>query len=292
MKKIFKILAISLGLVMVLGACGNSENDSKESGAGSSSASGEITVISREEGSGTRSAFVELVGIQDEDKNDLTSEEAFIQNNTEAVMTAISGDKNAIGYISLGSLKDSVKALKIDGVEVSSENVANGSYKIARPFNIVTNDDTNEVVNDFINYILSKDGQNIVEEEGYIKSESEEKEYTPADVEGNITIAGSSSVTPVMEKLVEAYGKVNSNVKIQVNLSDSTTGIQSVNDGVAQIGMVSRELKDSEENLNKTTIALDGIAVVINKENPIEDVKLESIKDIYTEKIMDWKDVK
>ncbi|HHX68611.1 MAG: substrate-binding domain-containing protein [Miniphocaeibacter sp.] len=292
MKKIFKILAISLSLVMVLAACGNSKDGSKESGAGSSSVSGEITVISREEGSGTRSAFVELAGVQDENKNDLTSEEAFIQNNTEAVMTAIAGDKNAIGYISLGSLNDTVKALNIDGVEVSSENVANGSYKIARPFNIVTNDDSNEVVNDFITYILSKDGQDIVEKEGYIKSESEEKEYTPSDVKGNITIAGSSSVTPVMEKLVEAYGEINSNVKIQVNLSDSTTGIQSVNDGVAQIGMVSRELKDSEQSLNKTTIALDGIAVIANKENPIEDIKLDNLKDIYTGEIMDWEEVK
>ena len=295
MKKIIKFLAISLTLTMLLAGCsgGNGEETKGTDGASTGgSSSGEITVISREEGSGTRSAFVELVGIEDEDGDDNTSEEAAIQNNTEAVMTAIARDENAIGYISLGSLNDNVKAFKIDNVEATSENVADGSYKISRPFNIVTTDEENEIVTDFIKYILSTEGQAVVEEEGYIKSEKEDSEYTASNLSGNIAIAGSSSVTPVMEKLVEAYNELNKDVKIQVNMSDSTTGVQSVNDGIAQIGMVSRELKDSEKDLKKTTIALDGIAVIGNKENKNDSISLETLKDIYTEKIMDWEEVK
>lgn len=294
MKKIIKFLAISLTLTMLLVGCSGGKEGTKETDGASTGgkASGEITVISREEGSGTRSAFVELVGIEDEDGNDITSEEAAVQNNTEAVMTAIARDVNAIGYISLGSLNDNVKAFKIDGVEATSENVANGNYKISRPFNIVTTGEKNEIVDDFIKYILSTDGQKVVEEAGYIKSEKEDSEYTVSNLSGNLAIAGSSSVTPVMEKLVEAYNKLNKDVKIQVNMSDSTTGVQSVKDGISQVGMVSRELKDSEKDLTKTTIALDGIAVIGNKENKNDSISIEVLKDIYTEKIMDWEEVK
>ncbi len=295
MKRIIKFLAISLTLTMILVGCssGKKEGTNKtEDDTAKGNVSGEITIISREEGSGTRSAFVELLGIQDEDGNDNTSEEAAIQNNTEAVMTAIARDENAIGYISLGSLNDNVKVFKIDDVEATSENVANGSYKISRPFNIVTTGEKNEIVDDFIKYILSTDGQNVVEETGYIRSEKDEIKYSPSNLSGNIAIAGSSSVTPVMEKLVESYNKLNKDVKIQVNMSDSTTGVQSVNDGIAQIGMVSRELKDSEKNLTKTTIALDGIAVIGNKNNKIDSIFLDTLRDIYTEKIMDWEEVK
>lgn len=250
-----------------------------------------ITVVSREDGSGTRAAFVELVGIEDEKGNDLTTEEAIIQNNTEAVMSTITGDKNAIGYISLGSLNDKVKALEIDGVEPSSENIKNNEYKISRPFNIVTKDD-NEVANEFIKFILSSNGQEIVEKEGYISSVENPQDYNITEIEGNLAISGSSSITPVMEKLVEAYKNINPNVSIQVNLSDSTTGVQSVIDGIAQIGMVSRELKDSEKSLNKTTIALDGIAVITNKENSANDISIKSLKDVYTEEITTWDDIK
>ena len=250
-----------------------------------------ITVVSREDGSGTRAAFVELVGIEDEKGNDITTEEAIIQNNTEAVMSTITGDKNAIGYISLGSLNDKVKALEIDGVEPSSENIKNNEYKISRPFNIVTKDD-NEVANEFIKFILSSNGQEIVEKEGYISSVENPQDYNITEIEGNLAISGSSSITPVMEKLVEAYKNINPNVSIQVNLSDSTTGVQSVIDGIAQIGMVSRELKDSEKSLNKTTIALDGIAVITNKENSANDISIKSLKDVYTEEITTWDDIK
>ncbi|MDL2310677.1 substrate-binding domain-containing protein [Peptostreptococcaceae bacterium OttesenSCG-928-C18] len=274
MKKIMKKLTIGLGLLTLLTACGSPEK--------------ELTVISREEGSGTRSAFVELVGIVDEDKNDITTQEAIIQNNTEAVMTAIAGDENSIGYISLGSLGDNVKALKIDGVEANGKNVADGSYKISRPFNIVTNVEIDAVTQDFINFVLSSEGQKIVEDSGYIKSVEEAKEFKSDNSEGNISIAGSSSVTPVMEKLVEGYTKVNSKVKIQVNMTDSTSGIQSVNDGIAQIGMVSRELKDSEKSFKNTVIALDGIAVIVNRSNEVNDLKLEDIKKIYSGEVTSW----
>ncbi|WP_100065591.1 substrate-binding domain-containing protein [Miniphocaeibacter massiliensis] len=277
MKKIIKKLTISLGLLTLLTACGSSEK--------------EMTVISREEGSGTRSAFVELVGIVDKDKNDITTKEAVIQNNTEAVMTAIEKDENSIGYISLGSLGDKVKALKVEGVEANGENVSNGSYKISRPFNIVTDEKVEPATQDFINFILSTEGQKIVEDSGYIKSVEDAKEFKSDNSEGNIAIAGSSSVTPVMEKLVEGYKKVNPKVKIQVNLSDSTSGIQSVNDGIAQIGMVSRELKDSEKGLKDTVIALDGIAVIANKSNEANDLKLEDIKKIYSGEVTSWEEI-
>ena len=251
-----------------------------------------ISVVSREEGSGTRGAFVELVKVEDKDGNDATSVEAVIQNNTEAVMTTVAGEKSAIGYISLGSLNDTVKALKVDDVEATAENVADGSYKIARPFNIVTKEEPTGAEADFIGFILSEEGQKIVEEEGYVKS-PEAKDYTPDEsASGSIAIAGSSSVTPIMEKLVEAYGKINPNVKIQVNMSDSTTGVQSVKDGIAQIGMASRELKESEQDLNKVVIAMDGIAVVVNKDNSLEGISLDSLKSVYLGEVENWEDVK
>lgn len=294
MKKISKIFLIILATSMFLVGCSKDDGtgETNTSSGGGNGSSKEITVISREEGSGTRSAFTELVGIEDEDGNDSTTEEAVIQNNTEAVISTIAGDESSIGYISLGSLNDNVKALKIDGAEANSDNVKDGSYKISRPFNIVTKDDSNEDINDFISFILSSDGQAIVEEEGYISGEEDAKAYEGKDIKANITIAGSSSVTPVMEKLVEAYKEINPEVSIQVNLSDSTTGVQSVNDGIAQIGMVSRELKDSEKSLKKTTIALDGIAVIVNKDSATDEMSLETLKKIYTEEVVNWEDVK
>lgn len=307
MKGKFKFLGILLAVTLLFTACnkGGSDTESTEGAGNETTATeeaseettaggmeGAISVVSREEGSGTRGAFVELVKVEDADGNDATSVEAVIQNNTEAVMTTVAGEKSAIGYISLGSLNDTVKALKIDDVEATADNVANGSYKIARPFNIVTKEEPTGAEADFIGYILSEEGQKIVEEEGYVKS-PEAKDYTPDEsASGSIAIAGSSSVTPVMEKLVEAYGKINPNVKIQVNMSDSTTGVQSVKDGIAQIGMASRELKDSEKDLNKVVIAMDGIAVVVNKDNSLEGISLDSLKSVYLGEVENWEDVK
>lgn len=306
MKGKFKFLGILLAVTLLFTACGKGGSDTESTeGAGNETTAteeasnettggmeGMISVVSREEGSGTRGAFVELVKVEDKDGNDATSVEAVIQNNTEAVMTTVAGEKSAIGYISLGSLNDTVKALKIDDVEATAENVADGSYKIARPFNIVTKEEPTGAEADFIGFILSEEGQKIVEEEGYVKS-PEAKDYTPDEsASGSIAIAGSSSVTPVMEKLVEAYKNVNPNVKIQVNMSDSTTGVQSVKDGIAQIGMASRELKDSEKDLNKVVIAMDGIAVIVNKDNSLDSISMDNLKSVYLGEIENWEDVK
>lgn len=263
-----------------------------------SAASGDITVVSREDGSGTRGAFVELFGIEEEkdgEKVDMTTDEASVTNSTSVMMTTVAGDENAIGYISLGSLDDTVKAVKIDGVEATVDNVSNDSYKIARPFNILTSDKESDAAKDFVNYIMSSDGQKIVEDNGYIKEAADAKAYEAADgVSGKVVVAGSSSVTPVMEKLKEAYEAVNPNVEIEVQQSDSTTGMQSAIDGLCDIGMASRELKDSETEagLTATVIAQDGIAIIVNNGSGIKELTSEQIKSIYTGEITTWEDVK
>ena len=255
-------------------------------------AEGPITVVSREDGSGTRGAFIELFGVQEEqngEKVDMTTTEASITNSTSVVLTSVAGDPYAIGYVSLGSLDDTVKAVKIDGVEATGENVSNGSYKIARPFNIVTKDGLSDVAQDFIDYIMSADGQAIIEENNYIKA-SDEGAYEGTKPEGKVVVAGSSSVTPVMEKLKEAYIGVNPNAEIEIQQSDSTTGVTSTIDGICDIGMASRELKDSEtsEGVSSQVIAMDGIAVIVNQENPLDELSSEQVKGIYTGEILDW----
>ena len=260
-------------------------------------ASDDITVISREDGSGTRGAFIELVGIEEKDadgnKIDNTISTADITNSTSVMMTSVADDEAAIGYISLGSLDDSVKALKIDGAEASADNISNGSYKVSRPFNIATKGTPNEVTQDFINFILSEDGQKVVEDAGYI-SQGNTGAFKAAGVKGKINVAGSSSVTPVMEKLKEAYVAVNPDVQIEVQQSDSTTGMTSAAEGVCDIGMASRELKDSElsAGLTPTVIAIDGIAVVVNKNNDVDGLTSDQVKSIYTGSITKWSEVK
>lgn len=257
-----------------------------------------VVLISREEGSGTRGAFVELFGIEMKNaegkKVDFTSEEADITNSTEVMLTSVAGNKYAIGYVSLGSLNKTVKALKIEGVSPSVASIKNGTYKISRPFNIVTKETgLSENASDFIRFILSSDGQAIVEANGYI-SAAQNPAYIATGKKGKITVAGSSSVTPVMEKLAEAYEKLNPEIKIEVQMSDSTTGVNSALNGVCEIGMASRELKDSEKAKGalQTKIAIDGIAVIINKENPTESATIQSIKDLYIGTISKWGDVK
>lgn len=257
-----------------------------------------VVLISREEGSGTRGAFVELFGIEMKNaegkKVDFTSEEADITNSTEVMLTSIAGNKYAIGYVSLGSLNKTVKALKIEGVSPSVSSIKNGTYKISRPFNIVTKQTgLSENASDFIRFILSSDGQAIVEANGYI-SATQNPAYIATGKKGKITVAGSSSVTPVMEKLAEAYEKLNPKIKIEVQMSDSTTGVNSALNGVCEIGMASRELKDSEKAKGalQTKIAIDGIAVIINKENPTESASIQSVKDLYIGTISKWGDVK
>lgn len=270
------------------------ETETPESGFDSTY---EISVISREDGSGTRGAFIELFGVEvkneDGEKVDMTTEEAAITNNTSVMMTTVAGDEYAIGYISLGSLDKSVKALKIDGVEASVENIKNDTYKVARPFNIATNGELSEAAQDFINYIMSAEGQTIVNENGYISVDDAAAAFAGGEAEGKVVVAGSSSVTPVMEKLAESYMAVNAKVEIEIQTSDSTTGMTSAIDGVCDIGMASRELKDSEveAGLTGTTIAMDGIAVVVNNENPIEDMTAEQVRAIFTGETYTWDEI-
>lgn len=258
-----------------------------------SAASREISVISREDGSGTRGAFVELFGIEEEldgKKVDMTTVEASITNNTSVMMTSVAGDENAIGYISLGSLNDTVKAVKIDGAEPTAENVANEEYKVSRPFNIITGEEVSAEAQDFINYIMSAEGQQIIEDNGYIKENPDAESYEAAEVSGKVVVAGSSSVAPVMEKLKEAYEEVNSDMTIEVQQSDSTTGINSTAEGICDIGMASRSLKEAEEELGLTAavIARDGIAVIVNNESDIEELSSEQVKSIFTGEITTW----
>lgn len=261
-----------------------------------SAASGTINVISREDGSGTRGAFIELFGIQEEkdgEKVDMTTEDASITNSTSVMMTTVAGDENAIGYISLGSLNDTVKAVKIDGAEATAENVANDTYKVSRPFNIVTGEKTSEAAQDFVSYIMSADGQQIIEDNGYIKADTEAGAYEATEAEGKVVVAGSSSVSPVMEKLKEAYEVVNKNVTVEVQQSDSTTGVTSAAEGICDIGMASRELKDEEKELGltATVIAKDGIAVVVNNTNETEDLTSDQVKAVFTGETTEWEDL-
>ena len=260
-----------------------------------SAASGEISVVSREDGSGTRGAFVELFGIEekiDGEKVDMTTEEASVTNSTSVMMTTVAGDENAIGYISLGSLNDTVKALKIDGVEASVENVADDSYKVSRPFNIITGEEVSAEAQDFINFILSAEGQQIVEDNGYIKVDDAAPAYESTNPSGKVVLSGSSSVTPVMEKLSEAYQEVNKDMAIEVQQSDTTKGITSAKYGICDIGMASRDLKDEEkEGLTATVIANDGIAVIVNNTNEMEDMTSEQVKSIFTGETTEWEEL-
>ena len=258
---------------------------------------GAITVVSREDGSGTRSAFVELTGVEEKneagEKVDNTTVEAIVTNSTNVMMTTVAGDPSAIGYISLGSLNETVKALQIEGVEATVENIKAGTYTLSRPFNIATKEGLSEVAADFVSYILSAEGQAVIAENGYIPLD-DAPAYEGKQVAGKVVVAGSSSVTPVMEKLKEAYAAVNPNAEIEVQQSDSTTGMQSAIDGICDIGMASRAVKDSEieAGLTPTTIALDGLAVIVNVENPVESMTLEQVKNVFTGATTDWSEIK
>lgn len=252
-----------------------------------------IAVYSREDGSGTRGAFIELFGVEEKDESgekvDNTTEEAIITNSTDVMLTSVAGDTYAIGYVSLGSLNDTVKAVKIDGAEATVENIKSGTYKIARPFNIATKGEVSEAAQDFINYIMSGDGQKVIFDNGYIGDDSAAA-FESNGAEGKVVVGGSSSVSPVMEKLIEAYKAVNANVEIELQTSDSTTGMTGAADGTLDIGMASRELKDSEteEGLTATKIAMDGIAVIVNQENPVEDLSSDTVKGIFTGGTTTW----
>lgn len=284
MKKITALAAVLLASAMIF-AGGNKESRNEE-----------ITVISREDGSGTRGAFIELLGVEQKDssgkKVDYTTEAASISNSTSVVMTSVAQNSSAIGYISLGSLNSTVKALSIDGAEPTVANIKSGAYKIARPFNIATKGQVSEVAQDFIDYILSSEGQKVVESKGYIAVDTKGS-YKGTKPAGKIVVAGSSSVTPVMEKLKEEYLKLNTNAQIEVMLSDSTTGMNSAVEGICDIGMASRAVKSSEldKGLTATVIAIDGIAIIVNKDSPVNALTSAQVRDIYMGKITTWSQI-
>ena len=306
MKKKVAALLITGIMAVAMTACGSSNSGTGDSGSTDGTAKAEssadagsdwdntrdITVVSREDGSGTRGAFVELFGIEEEvngEKVDMTTEEANITNSTSVMMSTVAQDEYAIGYISLGSLDDSVKAVKIDGSEATAENIKNGSYKVSRPFNIATKEDLSDAAQDFEDFILSTEGQKVVEDNKYIPLD-DVSDYKSNGASGKVVVAGSSSVSPVMEKLKEDYQAVNSDVEVEIQTSDSTTGMQNAIDGVCDIGMASRELKDSEKEagLTPTVIAMDGIAVVVNNDNPTDELSSDQVKSIFTGDVLTW----
>ena len=256
----------------------------------------EINVNSREDGSGTRGAFIELFGIEQKndagEKVDYTTDLAAVTNSTAVMMQSVAGDPYSIGYISLGSLNDTVKAVKIDGAEATVENIKNDTYKIARPFNIATKDGLSDAAQDFVNFIMSADGQSVIEENGYI-AVSDAEAYSGSVGSDKSVVSGSSSVTPVMEKLKEAYLVKNPEVSIEIQQSDSSTGMSNAIDGTCDIGMASRELKDSEveKGLTATVIAMDGIAVIVNNDSRIDDLTSDQVMKIYTGEATVWSDV-
>lgn len=269
----------------------------QESGAQGSPGTEQISVYSREDGSGTRGAFIELFGLEEKDaqgnKTDTTTDKAAITNSTSVMMTSVANDPNGIGYISLGSLNDSVKAVRIDGVEATADNVKGGSYKVSRPFNIVLSDMSNAAANDFVTFVMSADGQAIVEDNHYIAVNDAAQPYQKGDVSGKIVIAGSSSITPVMEKLAEAYESVNPAVTIEVQQSDSTTGVNMAIEGTCDIGMASRELKDSEvaAGVRSQPIARDGIVVIVAPSSSVDELTSQQVKDIFSGVAKTWADV-
>ena len=293
------LAVLSMSAVLALASCGGETNSTSGETASNDSSSFDssnlITVVSREDGSGTRGAFVELFGIEEEDANgntaDLTTDEAIIANRTDVMLTNVSGDEYAIGYVSLASLNDNVKALGIDGAEATAENIKNGTYKVSRPFNIVTKDGLSDVAQDFINFIMSQEGQAVCAEE-CVPIDDAAAPFAGTNPSGKVTVAGSSSVSPLMEKLKEAYLAVNPSAEIEIQTNDSTSGINGAIEGTCDIGMASRELKDSEASqLTGTTIALDGIAVIVNSENPTEAMTSQNVKDIFTGTITTWDEI-
>lgn len=284
------LILLTICMVALITGCSSDKSSENKEG----SFKGElISVVSREDGSGTRGAFIELFGVQvknaDGTKKDKTTKDATVVSSTDVVLKDVANDDFAIGYVSLGSLNDTVKAIQIDGIDATEENVKNGSYKISRPFNIVTKGDQKGVTKDFIDFILSAEGQKVVSS-SYITVDEQAPTYKGNKPSGKIVVAGSSSVTPIMEKLQEAYLKVNPNAKIEIQLSDSTTGINSTINGTCDIGMSSRDLQDSEKaKVSSTKIALDGIGVIVNKNNPVKSLTTEEVRKIYVGETENWK---
>lgn len=303
MKKIAAaVMMVSMVAVTAVGCGSSNGTDTKGADANQSDATSDwdetsdVTIVSREDGSGTRGAFIELFGIEEKQddgtKIDMTTTDAQITNNTSVMLTTVADNEYAIGYVSLGSLNDSVKALKIDGAEATAENIENGSYKVSRPFNIAVKKDlNNKVAKDFMSFIMSTEGQKVVADEKYI-AVADVKDYAGTKPSGSCVVGGSSSVSPLMEKLIEAYKAVNPNASIELQTSDSTTGMTSTIEGSYDIGMASRELKEEEAaELEPTVIATDGIAVVVNNANPLDELSADQVKDIYVGNVSTWDEI-
>lgn len=303
MKKIAAaVMMVSMVAVTAVGCGSSNGTDTKGADANQSDATSDwdetsdVTIVSREDGSGTRGAFIELFGIEEKQddgtKVDMTTTDAQITNNTSVMLTTVADNEYAIGYVSLGSLNDSVKALKIDGAEATAENIENGSYKVSRPFNIAVKKDlNNKVAKDFMSFIMSTEGQKVVADEKYI-AVADVKDYAGTKPSGSCVVGGSSSVSPLMEKLIEAYKAVNPNASIELQTSDSTTGMTSTIEGSYDIGMASRELKEEEAaELEPTVIATDGIAVVVNNANQLDELSADQVKDIYVGNVSTWDEI-
>lgn len=288
------VIAILALIAMVVGliSCSNGAKTESEQNAPSQT-SGAITVISREDGSGTRDAFTELMEITDEDGNDATTMTAEITNSTSVMASTVQGNAKAIGYVSLGSLSDKVKALKVDGVAPSVETVKDGTYKLQRPFNIAYKEaEISETAKDFMAYIMSAEGQAVIEEEGYISIDTTTS-YKASGAKGTVTVAGSTSVAPVMNVLADKYRALNPDVTVEIQESGSSAGIESAIQGAVEIAMSSRELTSEElETLKSEKIATDGIAVIVNQSNRFDGLTSQQIKEIYLGNITKWEEVK
>ncbi len=309
MKKIVALMAASAMCLGLFAACSGGSTSSESAAASEGTASetavqesesaansamsGTINVISREEGSGTRGAFVELMGVVDADDKDVTVDTAEITSSTSVMMTTVAGNPQAIGYSSLGSLNDQVKAIQVDGVDATVENVKAGTYSVSRPFNLLTKDGLSDAAQDFVNFILSKEGQAVIADNEYITVDDNAASYTASGVSGEITMEGSTSVAPVMEKLQEAYKALNPDVTFNMQQNGSGAGIETATAGTVDIGMSSRDLKDEEkvDGLTCTKIALDGIAVIVNNENPTTNLTTEQIGKIFKGEVTDWSEL-
>lgn len=295
MKKSILLIIMAILLGTLFTGCSSNKKATEKKGTEKKAITykGEaINVVSREEGSGTRGAFIELFGVEvknaDGTKKDMTTKDAQVVNNTEIVLSNVASDDYGIGYVSLGSLNDKVKALQINGVDATEANVKNGSYKISRPFNIVTKGEKTGVAKDFIDFILSADGQKVVSK-SYIAVNEQAPAYAGSKPSGKVVVAGSSSVTPIMEKLKEAYVKINPNANVEILMSDSTTGINAAINGTCDIGMASRDLKDTEKDkVGTTQIAIDGIGVIVNKNNPLKTLTNDEVRKIYVGETKEW----
>lgn len=283
-----KILWLISTLLLITSCTGKKTNVNKNKNF-------DLTVTSREDGSGTRKSFIEQVGLIKKDKKgnykDLTTDNSMVINSTNGVLKAVGVDKTAIAYISLTALDDSVKAIKIDGVSPNKNTIESGEYKFQRPFGLAyKKDSAKDLSKDFLEYVKSKSAKKLIEDEGLLAI-TNEKEYKSKNLKGKLTITGSSSLSSIVEKLAENYEKLNKDVEVEVLSNESLTGLKNVKDNVVDIAMVSNKLQD--ENLFSEIFAIDGIAIIVNKDNTqINDLTMEQLRDIYRGEIKNTGELK